>query len=95
MLLLLHDFDKSGFSIAGTLQRDTRRYSFESAIRVIDLGPRLKDVEKWGLESEEVCYGQSDPTWTLEENGATEQEIAFLCDQARSRGAATSAAGSS
>jgi hypothetical protein len=27
-LLLLHDFDKSGFSIAGTLQRDTRRYEF-------------------------------------------------------------------
>jgi hypothetical protein len=27
-LLLLHDFDKAGFSIAGTLQRDTRRYEF-------------------------------------------------------------------
>ncbi len=25
-LLVLHDFDKSGFSIVGTLQRDTRRY---------------------------------------------------------------------
>ena len=33
-LLVLHDFDKSGFTIVGTLQRDTRRYSFENAIEV-------------------------------------------------------------
>ena len=32
-LLLLHDFDKSGFSIAGTLQRDTRRYTFRGTSR--------------------------------------------------------------
>ena len=32
-LLLLHDFDKSGFSIAGTLQRDTRRYTFQRTSR--------------------------------------------------------------
>ncbi len=25
-ILVLHDFDKSGFSISGTLTRDTRRY---------------------------------------------------------------------
>ena len=85
LLLVLHDFDKSGFSIAATLQRNTRRYSFESAIRVIDLGLRLKDVQKWRLESEEVSYGKSDPTGNLEENGATEEEIAFLCDEGRSR----------
>jgi hypothetical protein len=84
-LLVLHDFDKSGFSIAGTLQRDTRRYSFESAIRVIDLGLRLKDVQKWRLVSEEVSYGKSDPTGNREENGATDDEIAFLCDEERSR----------
>jgi hypothetical protein len=85
-LLVLHDFDKSGFSIAGTLQRDTRRYTFESDIRVIDLGLRLKDVEQWGLASEDVSYGGSDPTRNLAENGATEEEIAFLCDESRSRG---------
>ena len=32
-LLVLHDFDKSGFSIAGTLQRDTRRYTFAQRLR--------------------------------------------------------------
>ena len=37
-LLLLHDFDKSGFSITGTLQRDTRRYEFRNSITTIDLG---------------------------------------------------------
>ncbi len=40
-LLLLHDFDKSGFSIAGTLQRDTRRYAFSSSFEIHDLGLRL------------------------------------------------------
>jgi DNA topoisomerase VI subunit A len=37
-LLLLHDFDKAGFSIAGTLQRDTSRYEFRNSIKVVDLG---------------------------------------------------------
>jgi DNA topoisomerase VI subunit A len=45
-LLLLHDFDKAGFSIAGTLQRDTRRYEFQNAIQIIDLGLSLADVEQ-------------------------------------------------
>jgi hypothetical protein len=83
-LLVLHDFDKSGFSIVGTLQRDTRRYSFAKDIDVIDLGLRLKDVEQWQLESEDVAYGKSDPSDNLRENGATEQEIAFLCDEGSS-----------
>jgi hypothetical protein len=43
-LLVLHDFDKSGFSIAATLQRDTRRYEFENKVNLIDLGLRLEDV---------------------------------------------------
>ena len=44
-LLVLHDFDKAGFSILGTLQRDTRRYSFMNDVEVIDLGLRLEDIE--------------------------------------------------
>ena len=46
-LLVLHDFDKAGFSIAGTLQRSTRRYRFGHghAANVIDLGLRLEDVD--------------------------------------------------
>ena len=51
-LLVLHDFDKAGFSILGTLHQDTRRYKFNTSFKVIDLGLRLGDVE--GLISEEV-----------------------------------------
>src|SRR5262249_13392681 len=79
-LLVLHDFDKSGFSIVGTLQRDTRRYEFKNEIRVVDLGLRLADVQANGLQSEAVHYGRSHPAPNLSENGATEEEIDFLCD---------------
>jgi hypothetical protein len=79
-LLVLHDFDKSGFSILGTLQRDTRRYTFRNRIRVIDLGLRLEDVEAHELEAEGVHHG-SDPAANLRENGATAEEIAFLRTQ--------------
>ena len=76
-LLVLHDFDKSGFSILGTLRRDTRRYAFRNRIEVVDLGLRLADVEASGLETEEVVH-RSDPAPNLRENGATAEEIAFL-----------------
>jgi hypothetical protein len=77
-LLVLHDFDKSGFSIIGTLRRPTRRYQFQKPIQVIDLGLRLKDVEAEGLEAEDVAYGKSDPTENLLTNGATSEEVRFL-----------------
>jgi hypothetical protein len=77
-LLVLHDFDKAGFSILGTLQRDTRRYVFQNEIRVIDLGLRLSDVQEWKLESETVSYGNNNPNSNLKKNGATEEEIKFL-----------------
>jgi hypothetical protein len=83
-LLVLRDFDKSGFSILGTLRRDTRRYEFEHRIEVIDLGLRLEDVQTWRLEAEKVYYGKSSPEWNLRENGATNAEIAFLHDAGRS-----------
>ena len=92
-LLVLHDFDKSGFSILGTLQRDTQRYEFRNDFRVIDLGLRLGDVQAYSLESEPVFYGINgnhdprDPRPNLRENGATEDEIEFLCsDVHRSTG---------
>src|SRR5262249_26473248 len=66
---------------AGTLQRATRRYEFKNAIRVIDLGLRLADVEDNNLEAEAVHYGKTDPTQNLLENGATQQEIDFLCPE--------------
>jgi Topoisomerase 6 subunit A/Spo11, Toprim domain len=82
-LLVLHDFDKSGFSILGTLQRATRRYEFENDIEVIDLGLRLPDVNKLGLEAEQAFDKGSADTrkWNLLENGASSAEIEFLLHQ--------------
>ena len=79
-LLIVRDFDKAGFSIAGTLQRDTRRYEFGNDIEVTDLGLRLEDVKRFDLESEDVFY-RSDPDWNLRKNGATDEEVAFLRNQ--------------
>jgi hypothetical protein len=80
-IFVLHDFDKAGFSIAGTLTRDTRRYEFTTEVCVIDLGLRLDDVKQWQLQSEVVHYQSgADPTDNLETNGATEEEIDFLYD---------------
>ena len=79
-LLVLHDFDKSGFSILGTLRRSNRRYSFQNQIDVIDLGLRLADVG--GLESEDV-FDRGSPSairGNLRSNGATEKEIEFLLE---------------
>lgn len=78
-IFVLHDFDKAGFSIVGTLSRDTRRYQYTNDVSVVDLGLRLADVKKWKLQSEAVKYS-ADPTWNLQENGATTQERAFLCE---------------
>ncbi len=81
-LLILHDFDKSGFSILGTLCRDTPRYRFANEFQRTDLGLRLADVEAYQLESEAVVYGKkSDPRENLRRNGATEAEVDFLCSQ--------------
>jgi hypothetical protein len=85
-LLILHDFDTSGFSIAKTLCSDTRRYSFRSTFETIDLGLRLSDVQELDLESEPVSSGRADPDKIqdrLERNGATADEIAFLMDGQR------------
>lgn len=84
-LLALHDFDKAGLSIAGTLKRSTRRYSFEHQTKVIDLGLRLTDVRDLGLEaSAEAAFdrgGVSAKRQNLRLNGATEEEIEFLLEQ--------------
>jgi DNA topoisomerase VI subunit B len=77
-LLVAHDFDKAGFSIVGTLRRDTRRYTFANEITVHDLGLRLADVERYNLESEPTTRLSSKDRRTLERNGATPDEIAFL-----------------
>lgn len=78
-LFVLRDFDKAGFSIASTLQRDTRRYYFRNHVNVVDMGLRLKHVKKYNLQSEPVSYGKTDPVPNLVENGASQEEINFLC----------------
>jgi hypothetical protein len=80
-LFVLHDFDKAGFSILGTLGRDTRRYKFANPIEVIDLGMRLGDIG--GLPAEAANYQgtRQAAELNLRENGATEEEIEFLLDR--------------
>jgi DNA topoisomerase VI subunit A len=72
-VFVAHDFDKSGFSILGTLRRGTR--GSKGTGDVIDLGLRLADIE--GLERERVTY-KANPRNNLIENGATAEEIAIL-----------------
>src|SRR5262245_31252892 len=77
-ILVVHDFDKSGIEIFHTLHSNTRRYTFQSVPKVIDLGFRLSDVE--GLEREPVEYhgAKQNPAINLQACGATEEECAFL-----------------
>jgi len=83
---VLHDFDVSGFSIFGTLRGNTDRYTFKNAIKVIDLGLRLADVNELDLESESVSFGNTSHSkirQRLHRNGATDAEIEFLLDEQR------------
>ncbi len=86
--LVLHDFDKYGFSILGTLKRSTRRYNFKSPPDVIDLGLRLTDVKEEGLPPEPMSYKRErNPQVNLHRNGATKEEIEFLViDRLRGKG---------
>ena len=79
-LLVLHDFDVSGFSIFGTLSTNSRRYRFENDLPIVDIGLRLVDVQAMRLQSEPV---ETPGIWasrsaTLTEHGATPSEIDFL-----------------
>lgn len=78
-LLLLRDFDKAGFAIAASFMKDTRRYQFKKSFEVIDLGLRLNDIKAWNLESEDVHY-TSNPMANLRVNGASQEEVVFLCE---------------
>jgi hypothetical protein len=81
-LLALHDFDKTGMSIAATLTRDTRRFVFTNVIEPIDLGLRLTDVQELGLEaSAEDVFDHGSVAAKLHNlrlNGATDEEAQFL-----------------
>ena len=78
-ILVAHDFDKAGFSIAHTLRTSGRRYTFGRAPNVVDLGLRLSDVAAMELQSEPVEYkGHQDPRRNLRQSGATEEECDYL-----------------
>ena len=80
LVFVLHDFDRSGFSILGTLGTDSRRYQFGNTPEVIDLGLRLADVEEHGLPSEpwRAKANRRSIERTLRRHGATDAEVAFL-----------------
>jgi hypothetical protein len=83
-VFVLHDFDISGFSILGTLGTDSRRYTFANKPNLVELGLRLDDVTNEGLDAEAVEVKDSSREArrdTLEEHGATEEEIEFLCPE--------------
>jgi hypothetical protein len=79
-VLVLHDFDITGFSIFGTLGTDGRRYVYQNKIEFIDIGLRLTDVRAMDLQSEPVeVEGDHDSrAKTLREHGATKAEVDFL-----------------
>lgn len=70
---VVHDFDKSGFSIVDTLRNGAR--GSRGTGEIVDLGFRLEDIE--GMEREEVAY-RGNPKENLRQNGATEEEINIL-----------------
>jgi hypothetical protein len=79
---VLHDFDKSGFSILGTLIRSTRRYSFKNNLRVIDLGLRLEDIEEYDLACEDsgITGDRLSIVHNLRKNGATDKEASYIAN---------------
>jgi hypothetical protein len=79
-LFVLHDFDIAGFSIKKTLTESGRRHEFQNELDYVDLGVRLIDVDRLGLESEPVEIDKNHDALgkRLRINGATEAEITFL-----------------
>jgi hypothetical protein len=79
-ILVLHDFDISGFSICGTLGTDSGRYIFKNKVPIIDIGLRLSDVVELGLLHEPFTTNKNPRSVanTLRRHGATQDEIDFL-----------------
>jgi hypothetical protein len=82
-ILMAHDFDRAGACIARTLGNDTRRYTFDVAPEIIDIGLNLDDARAMGLQDEEApdAGPKADK---LREYGLAEEEVEFLAyDQRR------------
>lgn len=86
-ILVLHDFDESGFTISHTMGNDTHRYQFKTQPNTVDLGLRLDDVQEMDLQSERVEYDRKDdPRPFLMKRGATTKEADFLVREKRHDG---------
>jgi hypothetical protein len=87
-VFVLHDFDRAGLLIAHWLSHDNNRYQFDAEPNVIDLGLRLADVKKMGLQAEPLVYKQKkNPMEKLREcEDVTPDERVFLVGQRRSQG---------
>jgi Protein of unknown function C-terminus (DUF2399) len=81
-ILTVWDFDRAGFTIAGTLATSSRRYKFANQVDVTDLGLRLGDVEEYALESEpwREKISRDKAASTLRRHGATGEEISYLIE---------------
>jgi hypothetical protein len=76
-LFVLHDFDSSGIIIKDTLENDTRRYTYQHAPTVIDLGLHFGDIVD--LMPEEYTSTISDER--LAQAGVSDESIRFLRNQ--------------
>lgn len=77
-LFILHDFDRTGLTIAENLRSGTWRHRYANRFPVVDVGLRLDQVD--GLEDEPISADnlKSVGDDRLRQCGATEAELAFL-----------------
>ena len=76
-LFVLHDFDVAGFLILGTLQRDTRRYSFQTTSKssISGFGSRTSRGLEQRASRRDARSTEQILRKQLAENGATDEEI--------------------
>jgi Topoisomerase 6 subunit A/Spo11, Toprim domain len=77
-VFILHDFDRTGLTIAANLRDGTWRHRYRNSFPVVDVGLRLEQID--GLETEAIDANnlKSVTDNRLRECGATEAEIGFL-----------------
>jgi hypothetical protein len=81
-ILVAHDFDRAGATIAHTLGHSTWRYGFETDPGVVDLGLGLTEARAMGLQDEAAPEGGAGEG-KLREYGLCEEEIDFLVRRGR------------
>jgi hypothetical protein len=77
-VFILHDFDRTGLTIAANLRDGTWRHRYRNSFPVFDVGLRLEQID--GLETEPIDANnlKSVTDNRLRECGAIEAEIGFL-----------------